>query len=104
TLSYTTLFRSGRPDASLVRGSDDLGQVHETVRVAHLVVVPGQDLHQVAHRHRESGVEDRAVRRADDVGADQRLLAVGEHTGERALRGRGPERLVHLIDGDVAVE
>ena len=53
-------------------------------------------------RHRELGVEGARGRRADDVGRDERLVGVLEHLGQRARLGRGLERVVDLVDGDLA--
>ena len=69
-----------------------LGELDEPVRVAPLVVVPGDDLHLGAvDHHRQRRVEDRRVRRPDDVGRDERLLAVAEDA-QRARRGRRAAR------------
>src|ERR1019366_8138483 len=73
-------------------------EVHDAVRVAPLVVVPGQDLEpSVAIGAGGEGVEDRRMRVADDVGGDQRHLAVLHDPPHRAL-SRGPDRRVDVFD------
>ena len=57
---------------------DALREFDEAVRVAPLVVVPGDDLHQRLVDHgREGRVEDRRERRPDNVGGDERRDLVG---------------------------
>ena len=71
------------------RDEHALHEIDEPVRVAPLVVVPGHDLHlrPVDHR-RQPCIEDRRERRLDDVGRDERLLAVAEDAGELARSAR----------------
>ena len=94
--------RVGTPKAAtdyLELGADDLDEVDEAVRVAPLVVVPAHDLHEVAVGHRDRRIERARRRRADDVGADDRLLVVDEHLRQRAALGGRLERRVDLVDG-----
>src|SRR3954452_4939066 len=52
-------------------GENALGKVDHPIRIAPLVVVPGDDLHELlVDHHRERRVEDRGVRRRDDVARD----------------------------------
>ena len=78
-------------------GKHPLGQFHEPVRVAPLVVVPGDDFDLGAvHDRGQRRVEDRGEGRLDDVGRDDRLFAVGEDAGERAACCAFGERGVDL--------
>ena len=52
---------------------------------------------RAADDRRQGRVEDRRVRRLDDVGGDDRLLAVAEDPGERAVVGAAAEDVVHLV-------
>ena len=66
-----------------------LGELDEPVRVSPLVVVPRDDLQlRSVHDGRERRIEDRRVRGLDDVGRDERLLAVAQNAGELADVGR----------------
>ena len=49
-------------------GAHDPRQVHQAGRVAHLVVVPAEDLHHLPSGHGESGVERARGRPTHDVG------------------------------------
>src|SRR3954447_3017449 len=73
----------------------------EAVGVAPLVVVPGDDLDQVAAHLGELRVEDALVRVGDDVAGDDLVLDVLEDALERALRGC-LDRGVDLLDRDLA--
>ena len=75
------------PDRRRLRLEHLRGQLDAAVRVAPLVVVPGDHLDQppVDH-HRLAGVEDRRVRVLDDVGGDDRVLGVGEDALAAARR------------------
>src|SRR4051794_15702174 len=91
------------PDAGTVVLEDLLRQLRDAVRVAPLVVVPGHDLHQPAlDHHRQRSVEDRRVRRRDDVRRDDRVVAVLEDPGQVAGVGLLLEEVVDLVDGGVA--
>src|SRR4051794_21846132 len=71
------------PEAGTVALEDLLRQLHDAVRVAPLVVVPGHDLHEPAlEDHRQRCVEDRRVRGLDDVGGDDRVGAVLQDPGQ----------------------
>src|SRR5690606_39588265 len=75
--------------ASLLVGrADDLREIDEPVRVAPLVVVPAEDLHEAADRLREAAVEDAARRRAHDVARHERGIRdrSEEHTSELPSR------------------
>ena len=75
------------------------GEVDEPVGVAPLVVVPGDDLDLGLVDHAgQRRVEDRRVRGLDDVGGDDRVLAVGEDAGQRAGVGARGEGAVDLLD------
>src|SRR4051794_3117888 len=94
-----------RPTAALNALSQDLlGKVHDAVRVAPLVVVPGADLHQIADDHRHPGVEDRRVRRLDDVARDDRVLGVREDSLKVAGVGLLLEQRVDLLDAGLAAD
>src|SRR4051795_1609505 len=75
-----------------------LGELHTPVGVAPLVVVPRDDLDEVALEHRgQLGVVDRAVAGLHDVGGDQRLVGVAQDAGEGARVGLRLEGLVDLL-------
>ena len=78
--------------------------VDEAVGVAPLVVVPAVDLDELAHAHREAGVEDRRVRVARDVARHDRVLGVPEHALERLAGGRLLVRRVDLLDRGLLLE
>ena len=61
-------------------------QVDEPARVAPLVVVPAEDLHDVARHHRQAAVEDARVRRVLDVRRDELVVRVLEDPVERVRR------------------
>src|SRR3954454_8591328 len=91
------------PDAGTVVLEDLLRQLCDAVRVAPLVVVPGDDLHEPAlDHHRQRGVEDRGVRRLDDVRRDDRVLVVLEDPGQVAAVGLLLEDAVDLLDARVS--
>ena len=71
-------------------------EVDEPARVAPLVVVPAEDLREVAVRHRQLAVERARRRRMDDVGRDERLGRVLEVRRERPVARRRLERRVDL--------
>ena len=77
---------------------EPLDQVDDPVRVAPLVVVPGDDLARSRRRSAAVSwrVEDRRVRVADDVGRDQRLLAVLEDARAAARAAAARMRGVDL--------
>ena len=81
-------------------GTDEGGETNESVRVAPLVVVPGQDLDEVADDLGLGGVEDRGVRVAHDVGGDDRILGVLQNTLELTLSG-GLDGSLNGLDGDL---
>ena len=85
----------------LERAADERGQVDQPVRVAPLVVVPADDLDLVADHLGQPGVEDARRRVGDDVGADDRVLGVGEDALERAV-GRGLVGGLDLVDAGLA--
>src|SRR6478609_1310578 len=76
------------------------GEGHEGVGVAPLVVVPGDDLHQVARHLGQLRVEDALVRVGDDVGGHDLVLDVRQDALERALGG-SLDRGVDLLDRDL---
>src|SRR6476469_6669829 len=77
---------------------DALRELDQPARVAPLVVVPGEHLDLGAAGHeREARVEDRRVRGLDDVGRDQRILAVGEDAAELAFVGARADRIVDRL-------
>src|ERR1700730_7259656 len=64
-------------EESLSQGGESWDEVHHPVRVAPLVVVPGDGLRiAVSGRGGRERVEYRRVRVADDVGGNERQLAV----------------------------
>src|SRR5664279_5050198 len=78
---------------------DELGQVGDAAAVAPFVVVPGQDLDELAGSaddHRQSGVDDRGARVGLEVHRDERLVADAEDALERTRSGL-PERVVDRI-------
>jgi len=83
----------------LTLGSRELGEVHDTLRVSPLVVVPGNNLHHViSHHHRERGVDGGGLVRAAEVNGDERLVRHNEDAFELGRRG-GAEGVVHLLRG-----
>ena len=81
------LISSSRVRMLVERVPDERGQVDQPVRVAPLVVVPADDLDLVADHLRQARVEDARRRVGDDVGADDRVLGVGQDALERAVGG-----------------
>ena len=74
-----------------LRGADLLGQLDQPARVAPLVVVPGDHLHERAvGDHRELRVEHRRVGRLVDVGRDDRVVRVVDDPLVAALCRTGP--------------
>ena len=57
-------------------GADQGGQANQSVGVAPLVVVPGQNLDQVADNLGLGGVEDGGVGVTNDVVGDDRVLGL----------------------------
>src|SRR5450756_2584642 len=83
---------------------DDPDEVRDAAAVAPLVVVPRDDLHEVAAQdHRACAVDDRRARVAAEVGAHKRLVTDAEDALHGAGRG-GPEGRVELLDGRLALE
>src|SRR5574337_187001 len=85
------------------RGSQALGHVgHEVghaAALAPLVVVPGDDLHEVAAQdHGGGAVDDRGPAVAPEVAGDERLVAHAQDARE-GPRGGGPEGLVEALHG-----
>ena len=79
-------------------GADERGELDEAVRVAPLVVVPGEHLHlRPVDDHRRERVDDRRARVVLVVDRDERPLLVAEDAGERPLRG-GAQQRVDLLD------
>ena len=75
------------------------------VGVAPLVVVPGDDLHhRPVHHRRQLRVDDRGVRRLDDVGRDDRVLGVlrGSPAADRPRRPPC-SAVVDLLDARLAL-
>jgi hypothetical protein len=82
-----------------------LGEVDEAAGVAPFVVVPGDGFELgAAGDEREAGVKDGAVGGLDDVGGDERLLAVGEDAGEGAVVGAVAEGVVDGLGGGFVFE
>ena len=67
--------------------------------VTHLIVVPGTDLDELAHRHRETRVKDARCGVTDDIGRDEWLFAVVKVWLEGTLARGILECLVDLLDG-----
>ena len=74
------------PTPCLRAGVDQ--EVDHPVGVAPLVVVPAEHLDELAHAHREPGVEDARVRVVDDVAGHDRVLGVADDSLQRAADGR----------------
>src|SRR4051794_22149637 len=95
------------PDRGMCSGEavgDELREVRDAAAVAPLVVVPGDDLHEVASQHHvRREVDDGAAGVAAVVRGHQRLVARAEDPGERARCGVA-ERLVELLERDVLLE
>src|SRR5574337_130030 len=90
------------------RGSQALGHVgHEVghaAAVAPLVVVPGDDLHEVAAEdHAGRGVDDRGAAVAAEVARDEGLVRDAEDARQWAGGGRAEGR-VELLDRRLPVE
>src|SRR4051794_13570215 len=76
-----------------------LRELYAAVRVTPLVVVPGDDLDEVALQDaRQQRVEDRRVRVADDARGDDRVIRVAQD----AVAGGRLHRVVDLLDARVA--
>src|SRR5262245_47173156 len=81
-----------------------LRQLNAAVGVTPLVVVPGEDLHELAVEDDGLlGVEYGRVGIGDDVGRDDRVLGVLENPLERAL-SRLVHRRVDLLDAGLATD
>ena len=82
---------------------DLLSELDHAVRVAPLVVVPGDDLDEVAVDHAgQQRVKDRGVRRVDDVAGDDRVIGVLQDACKRTGVGLGLDGGVDLFRGHVA--
>ena len=81
-------------------GANQRGQANESVRVAPLVVVPRENLHQVADDLGLGCVEDRGVGVAHDVGGDDRIFGVLKNTLELALSS-GLDRSLDSLNRDL---
>src|SRR6185436_5459357 len=85
-------------------GHQPVDQVDHAVGVAPFVVVPGDHLDvAVPLGMSRQGVEDGRMRVADDVGGDQRHLAVFDDPGERP-RGGLADRIVDVRGRDVLAQ
>lgn len=85
---------------------EELGQVDAASGIAHLVVVPGDALHEIAlavEHLGELAIENRGVRVANDVAADDGIDAILEDALHRALGG-SLHGSVDLVGGDVLLE
>src|SRR5437588_6545712 len=110
-LSATSASRADR--GSLITSRDwrgrerlrhPLDEIDEPARVAPFVVVPAEDLDEPPVHHRQLAVERAGVRRADDVGGDERFVRELEEPLERTARGGCPKRFVHLVLRRLAAE
>src|SRR6478609_7022418 len=89
--------RSGRRGCGQTLG-DELREVGDAAAVAPLVVVPGDDLDEVAAEdHVRGQVHDRGAGIAAEVGGHERLVGRAEDALERPGRGV-PEGLVELLE------
>src|SRR3954453_7564537 len=96
------LLSGGSGDGQPRRNEGD--QVGDTAAVAPLVVVPRDDLHEVAaERHGRRGVDDRGAGVAAEVGRDEGLVADAEDALEAVGRGIA-ERGVELVCGGGPLE
>src|SRR4026209_580323 len=69
------------------------------IRVAPLVVVPTQNLHQIAVDDLgELEIDDRCARIADDVRRHERVTRYSEHSGIALAAGLFREDPIHLVD------
>src|SRR3989344_5929192 len=79
-----------------IAGSDDMS--HQGLRISHLVIVPGEHLHERTVDHaRQRKVSDGSVGLADDVARDELVIGRPEDTLPARLRGGGAQELVHLL-------
>lgn len=70
-----------------------LGEVDDAGRVTHLVVVPGDDLHElVVERDARRGVEDRRARVTCEVRRDDGVLGVAQDAWADRVRKKNKER------------
>ena len=80
---------------------DQLGQIHNALRIAPLVVIPRDNLqHVVSHDHGERGVDRRGDIRASEVAGHERLVSDSQDTLELAV-GSLTEGGVDFIGGDL---
>ena len=79
-------------------------QIEKAVRVAPLVVVPPDHLHEIPDGHGRERVERARRRTPDDVARDDRVLGVDQATPKPIRIRRRAERRVDLLDGRLAVQ
>src|SRR5258708_6313176 len=95
--AMATLLFCYPPD--IERACDFRGQLDEAMRVAHLIVIPGEDLYRrPVDDHRREGVDNARSGVVEIVDRDERALLVAENPLETSLCGRLAE-LVYLLDG-----
>src|SRR5829696_4230570 len=107
--SSNSMLREYDAASGALRDGDQhaLRQVDEPVRVSPLVVVPGDDLHAGGvDRRGQARVEDRRIRRLDDVGGDERLVAVLQDALEVGTARAVAEDRVDLagVDGPLGLD
>ena len=78
--------------------ADPLGELHEAVGEAPLVVVPTEDLDLAVNHLSQGRIEDRGVRVANDVVGDDRRLGVLQVSGQRPVIGSLAEGRVDVLD------
>src|SRR5262245_28756244 len=99
-------FLPGRGAGSGRRGDrqalrDERGEIRDAAAVAPLVVVPGDDLHEVAAQdHVRREVDDGRAAVTAEVGRDERVVARAQDALE-AVGRLVAEGLVELVEGDV---
>ena len=78
--------------------TDPLGELHEAVGEAPLVVVPPEDLDLTVDHLGKRRIEDRGVRVANDIVGDNRRLGVLQVSGQWSVIGSLTEGRVDVLD------
>ena len=78
--------------------TDPLGELHEAVGKAPLVVVPPEDLDLAVDHLGQGRIEDRGVRVANDVVGDDRRLGVLQVAGQRPVIGSLAESCIDVLN------
>jgi len=101
---YPSRRSSPRRRLNSSRSGDETSEVGEPTRVAPLVVVPPEHLHEPRGCLRQSGVEDARRLVSDDIGRNQRFGRVSQLAGQRTRGGTRRECAVHVVDRRIRLD